>query len=65
MKGWMINMERIKWKEYFMAQSHLLSLRSTCERLSVGATIVKDNRVIAGDTMGLFQVKNIVLIMDV
>lgn len=52
MKGWMINMERIKWKEYFMAQSHLLSLRSTCERLSVGATIVKDNRVIAGGYNG-------------
>ena len=45
-------MERIQWKEYFMAQSHLLSLRSTCERLSVGATIVKDNRVIAGGYNG-------------
>ena len=32
-------MDRIKWEEYFMAQSHLLALRSTCERLSVGATI--------------------------
>ena len=45
-------MDRIKWDEYFMAQSHLLSLRSTCERLSVGATIVKDNRVIAGGYNG-------------
>ncbi|MEJ7445597.1 competence protein ComE, partial [Staphylococcus hominis] len=27
-------MERIKWEEYFMAQSHLLALRSTCQRLS-------------------------------
>ena len=45
-------MERIQRKEYFMAQSHLLSLRSTCERLSVGATIVKDNRVIAGGYNG-------------
>lgn len=45
-------MERIEWKEYFMAQSHLLALRSTCERLSVGATIVKNNRVIAGGYNG-------------
>lgn len=41
-------MQRISWDEYFMAQSHLLSLRSTCSRLSVGATIVKDKRIIAG-----------------
>ncbi len=31
------HLERIKWEEYFMAQSHLLALRSTCQRLSVGA----------------------------
>lgn len=35
-----------------MAQSHLLALRSTCQRLSVGATIVKDNRIIAGGYNG-------------
>ncbi|MEE1108007.1 ComE operon protein 2 [Macrococcoides canis] len=45
-------MERIQWKEYFMAQSQLLALRSTCTRLSVGATIVKDNRIIAGGYNG-------------
>lgn len=45
-------MERIQWNEYFMAQSQLLALRSTCTRLSVGATIVKDNRVIAGGYNG-------------
>ena len=45
-------MERLKWDEYFMAQSHLLALRSTCQRLSVGATIVKDNRIIAGGYNG-------------
>lgn len=45
-------MERIQWKEYFMAQSQLLALRSTCTRLSVGATIVKYNRVIAGGYNG-------------
>ncbi|TDM04395.1 ComE operon protein 2 [Macrococcus carouselicus] len=45
-------MERIKWQDYFMAQSQLLALRSTCNRLSVGATIVKDNRIIAGGYNG-------------
>ena len=40
-------MQRISWDEYFMAQSHLLSLRSTCSRLSVGATIVKDKRIVS------------------
>lgn len=45
-------MERLKWDEYFMAQSHLLALRSTCQRLSVGATIVKDNRIIVKAIMG-------------
>lgn len=45
-------MERIQWKEYFMAQAQLLALRSTCTRLSVGAMIVKDNRVIAGGYNG-------------
>ena len=45
-------MERIQWKEYFMAQSQLLALRSTCTRLSVGATIVKNNRIIAGGYNG-------------
>ncbi len=45
-------MERIKWQDYFMAQSQLLALRSTCARLGVGATIVKDNRIIAGGYNG-------------
>ncbi len=35
-----------------MAQSHLLALRSTCERLMVGATIVRDKRIIAGGYNG-------------
>jgi dCMP deaminase len=35
-----------------MAQSHLLALRSTCTRLSVGATIVRDKRIIAGGYNG-------------
>ncbi|WEG14917.1 ComE operon protein 2 [Pullulanibacillus sp. KACC 23026] len=35
-----------------MAQSHLLANRSTCARLAVGATIVRDNRIIAGGYNG-------------
>ncbi|ALC84166.1 competence protein ComE [Bacillus gobiensis] len=35
-----------------MAQSHLLALRSTCTRLEVGATIVRDKRIIAGGYNG-------------
>ncbi|SER76539.1 dCMP deaminase [Isobaculum melis] len=44
--------ERIPWDQYFMAQSQLLSLRSTCTRLMVGATIVRDKRIIAGGYNG-------------
>lgn len=35
-----------------MMQAVLLSLRSTCERLSVGAILVRDKRVIAGGYNG-------------
>ncbi len=45
-------MERISWDQYFMSQSHLLALRSTCARLMVGATIVRDKRIIAGGYNG-------------
>lgn len=45
-------MERISWNQYFMAQSHLLAMRSTCTRLMVGATIVRDKRIIAGGYNG-------------
>ncbi|RLL48022.1 ComE operon protein 2 [Oceanobacillus piezotolerans] len=45
-------MERISWDQYFMAQSQLLALRSTCTRLMVGATIVRDKRIIAGGYNG-------------
>lgn len=47
-----LKMERISWNEYFLAQSHLLALRSTCTRLTVGATIVRDKRIIAGGYNG-------------
>lgn len=43
---------RIPWNQYFMAQALLLSLRGTCTRLEVGATIVKDKRIIAGGYNG-------------
>ncbi|MEK4230067.1 ComE operon protein 2 [Solibacillus sp. FSL H8-0538] len=45
-------MERITWDQFFMAQSHLLALRSTCARLAVGATIVREKRIIAGGYNG-------------
>lgn len=45
-------MERITWNQFFMAQSHLLALRSTCTRLAVGAIIVREHRVIAGGYNG-------------
>jgi dCMP deaminase len=45
-------LERISWDQYFMLQSHLLALRSTCTRLTVGATIVRDKRIIAGGYNG-------------
>lgn len=43
---------RIDWDQYFMTQATLLSLRSTCTRLSVGTVIVRDRRVIAGGYNG-------------
>ncbi|MCI5775569.1 MAG: ComE operon protein 2 [Aerococcus sp.] len=44
--------ERIPWDQYFLAQSLILSLRSTCQRLMVGAVIVRDKRIIAGGYNG-------------
>ncbi|SIS36777.1 ComE operon protein 2 [Salimicrobium flavidum] len=45
-------MARVEWDQYFMAQSHLLKSRSTCERLAVGAVIVREKRMIAGGYNG-------------
>ena len=45
-------MERITWDQFFMAQCHLLAVRSTCTRLAVGAIVVRDNRIIAGGYNG-------------
>ncbi|MHC5374805.1 ComE operon protein 2 [Enterococcus sp. LJL120] len=44
--------QRIPWDQYFMAQAILLALRSTCKRLEVGATLVRDKRIIAGGYNG-------------
>ena len=45
--------ERIPWDQYFMAQAVLLSLRSTCTRLEVGATLVEKNGSLLEATMAL------------
>jgi len=52
LQGENMQMETISWDQYFMAQSHLLALRSTCTRLMVGATIVREKRIIAGGYNG-------------
>ncbi|WP_155286191.1 ComE operon protein 2 [Lacticaseibacillus zhaodongensis] len=44
--------ERLDWDHYFMVQAVLLAARSTCKRLSVGALLVRDKRVIAGGYNG-------------
>lgn len=47
-----MNDKRIPWNQYFMLQAVLLSMRSTCTRLAVGAVLVRDQRVIAGGYNG-------------
>lgn len=44
--------KRIPWQQYFMAQARVVSLRSTCTRLMVGAIIVRNNRIIASGYNG-------------
>jgi dCMP deaminase len=39
--------KRIAWKEYFMNLAKMVAERATCERLKVGAIIVRDRRIIA------------------
>lgn len=50
--GETVETNRMSWDEYFMYQALLLSQRATCERLKVGAVLVKENRVIAGGYNG-------------
>ena len=44
--------KRIDWDQYFMIQAALLASRSTCNRLSVGAVLVRDKRIITGGYNG-------------
>jgi len=39
--------DRINWDDYFASMSILASARSSCNRLHVGAVLVKDKRVVA------------------
>ena len=57
-------MERIPWDQYFMGQSVLLSLRSTCTRLTVGATIFATNELLQEVTMVQSVAERIVLMKD-
>lgn len=41
------NQTRLTWDEYFMHNASLISTRSTCPRLTVGAIIVKNNQIIS------------------
>jgi dCMP deaminase len=38
---------RPSWDDYFMAMTRIVATRSSCDRLSVGAILVKQNRIIA------------------
>jgi dCMP deaminase len=47
--------ERLSWDEYFMSIALLASCRSPCQRLHVGSTIVKNNRLISMGYNGYIQ----------
>ena len=38
---------RKPWNDYFMDQARMVSTRATCDRLHVGAVIVRDKRIIS------------------
>lgn len=38
---------RPDWDDYFMTMAYMVAERSTCDRISAGAVLVRDNRVIA------------------
>lgn len=48
----MFKNNRMPWDDYFLSQSLILSSRSTCQRLMVGALIVREKRVISGGYNG-------------
>ena len=39
--------DRPSWDTYFIQIAHLVSSRATCPRLSVGAVVVRDKRIVA------------------
>lgn len=43
----MIIQDRPNWDEYFLEVARIIATRSTCPRASVGAVIVKNNRIIS------------------
>ena len=49
------NKERITWDEYFMKVAHLISCRSSCNRLHVGCVIVVNNRIISAGYNGFLS----------
>ncbi len=48
-------MERITREDLYMGIAHLFSRRSTCQRLQVGCTIIKDGRVICSGYNGALK----------
>lgn len=38
---------RLSWNDYFLTIAEAVAARSTCPRASVGAVIVKDNRILS------------------
>jgi len=47
--------ERLSWDEYFMQFALLTSKRSSCNRLQVGCTIIKNNRILSTGYNGFIQ----------
>tara|TARA_Y100001970_G_C14112611_1_gene791730 strand:+ start:286 stop:729 length:444 start_codon:yes stop_codon:yes gene_type:complete len=48
---------RLSWDDYFLSVAHLISARSTCNRLKVGCVIVNNNRIISSGYNGFLPGK--------